>query len=159
MMCEIAAQEYADCFGIDIVAGRLFSVVGPGQQRLLAWEIYNQLVDPTLAEVVLTGSSDSTRDYLHVQDVAAALLGMASVASAPRFVNIASGTRSRIGDVATVLRGVMGATKPVRFLDRPTAGDPEHWQADISVLQGLLPSWQPLNLERSLADCVESWPS
>ena len=159
MMCELAAQEYAECFGIDTVAGRLFSVVGPGQRRLLAWEVYNQLVDSTLAEVVLTGRPDATRDYLHVQDVAAALLGLAHVALAPRFVNVASGTRSRIGDVATVLRDVTGAAKPVRFLDQPTAGDPEHWQADISVLQGVLPSWQPMRLDRALADCVGSWPS
>jgi UDP-glucose 4-epimerase len=159
LMCEAAAAEYAACFGLDTVACRLFSVVGPEQRRLLAWEVYSQLVDSTLAEVVLTGSPDSSRDYLHVQDVAAALLGLTQVASAPRFVNIASGTRSRVGEVATVLRDAIGATKPVRFLDRQTVGDPEHWQADISVLQGLLPGWQPLELDRALADCVGSWSS
>jgi UDP-glucose 4-epimerase len=159
MMCEIAAQEYADCFGTDTVVGRLFSVVGPGQRRLLAWEVYTQLVDSTLAEVVLIGSPDSTRDYLHVQDVAVALLGLAHMASAPSIVNIASGTRSRVGEMATVLRDAVGATKPVRFLDRQTAGDPEHWQADISKLQGLLPNWQPRRLAAAVADCVAAWSS
>jgi hypothetical protein len=47
----------------------------------------------------------------------------------------------------------------VRFLDRQTIGDPDHWQADVGVLRALLPHWQPRTLAAAVADCVAAWSS
>jgi UDP-glucose 4-epimerase len=156
MMCEIAAQEYAECFGIDIVAGRLFSVVGPGQRRLLAWEIYRQLAEPDLDEVVLAGSPDSARDYLHVRDVARGLLALAAAPSGPSVVNIASGNCQTVGSVVDLLTTLCGSEKPTRFLRQQVSGDPDRWQADVSLL-GQLVDWHPLDFGAALADCVQAW--
>jgi UDP-glucose 4-epimerase len=158
VMCEIAAQEYAACFGIDAVACRLFSVVGPGQRRLLAWEIYRQVAAPDIDEVVLAGSPDSARDYLHVRDVARGLLALVAMPSVPSVVNIASGECHTVGSVVDLITTLCGSEKPTRFLRQQVSGDPDRWQADVSLL-GRLVDWHPLDLAAALADCVQAWGS
>ncbi len=156
MMCEIAAQEYADCFGIDAVTGRLFSVVGPAQRRLLAWEIYRQLAESDLDEAVLAGSPDSARDYLHVRDVASGLLALAAAPVVPSVVNIASGESQTVGSVVDLITTLCGSKKPTRFLRQQVSGDPDRWQADVSLLSQLV-DWHPTDFTVAVADCVQAW--
>ncbi len=44
--CELIGREYAECFGIDLVIGRFFSIFGVAQRRLLVWELFKQLKAP-----------------------------------------------------------------------------------------------------------------
>jgi UDP-glucose 4-epimerase len=74
--CELVAREYADCFGLRIVACRLFSVYGAAQRRLLIWELYRQFAGASVT-VFLEGTGEETRDYLHIDDVSNALLQLA----------------------------------------------------------------------------------
>ncbi|HEY3924897.1 MAG TPA: SDR family oxidoreductase [Acidothermaceae bacterium] len=156
-MAETLGQQYASCFGIDVLACRLFSVLGPGQRRLLIWEIYRQLSSADTDEVVLTGSSSSSRDYLHVDDVAVAVVSLCEITRNPGVVNIASGDRSTVGQAASDVVAAAASDKAVRFLDKQTTGDPDHWQADISTLRALLPQWQPRTLAAAVAACVAAW--
>jgi UDP-glucose 4-epimerase len=156
-MAEMLGNQYTSCFALDVVACRLFSVIGPAQRRLLLWDVYRQLIDVGTDEVVLRGSRNSSRDYLHVQDAAAAIVSLCHLTSTPGVVNIASGERSTVGEVAAALRDAAASTKPVRFLEQRTTGDPDHWQGDITALTGLLPDWQPRALDAAIADCVAHW--
>ena len=91
--CELLAHEYAECFGLNIVVCRLFSLFGAAQRRLLVWELYRQFESAAHPIVRLEGTGEETRDYLHINDVAAALLDIASLDIAsldPAALNVAS---------------------------------------------------------------------
>src|SRR5687767_14331524 len=45
-ICELLAREYAECFGLDFIICRFFSVFGAAQRRLLIWELHQQLAGP-----------------------------------------------------------------------------------------------------------------
>src|SRR5262245_60209175 len=124
LVCELLGREYAACFGLDVIALRLFSVFGPAQRRLLVWELFDQLAGP--ADVaVLQGTGRETRDYLHVDDVAAAVLGLAAlpIAAEGRFeaVNVASGEEIAAIEVARLLgdRVAPGKRIECRGAERP----------------------------------------
>jgi UDP-glucose 4-epimerase len=74
--CELLGREYAECFASRVVVCRLFSLFGPAQRRLLVWELYRQLAGAA-DTVWLEGTGEEVRDYLHVEDAAAAFLRLA----------------------------------------------------------------------------------
>lgn len=161
-MSELLGREYAACFGLDVVAMRLFSVCGPTQRRLLVWELFEQLAGP--ADVVhLQGTGHETRDFLHVDDVAAAALGLAARLRRPaggglfEAVNVASGEEATVLDVARTLRDLVAPTKGIecRGIERP--GDPRRWRADVTRLASVLGAWRPRPLREALAACVHAW--
>jgi UDP-glucose 4-epimerase len=157
--CELLAREYATCFEQRILLLRMFSVFGPAQRRLLIWELFQQFkgADQT---VWLQGTGDETRDYLSGDDMArAALLLMESLTSATgsQAINIASGEETRVLDLAKTIGGMIAPQKEIRCRGLHFAGDPERWQADISRLTKLIPSWKPQPLEAGLAECVAAW--
>ncbi|HEV3471025.1 MAG TPA: NAD(P)-dependent oxidoreductase, partial [Pyrinomonadaceae bacterium] len=114
--CELLAREYADCFGLDILVCRLFSVFGEAQRRLLVWELYRQFAGPDPV-VWLEGTGEETRDYLHADDVAAALL---ELAAGPRgggrclVVNVGSGVETGVLELARGVGALVAPSKGVR---------------------------------------------
>lgn len=160
--CEDLGREYAACFGLGIVVARLFSVFGPAQRRLLAWEIYQQLVGPEDA-VWLEGTGAETRDYLHIDDATAALLaileGCSGLRGACLVVNVASGEETRVLDLAGHLKDLLASGKPVRCRGSAKPGDPARWWADISLLRSLARGWRPRPLRERMAECIAAWQS
>ena len=160
--CELLAREYAECFGLRVVVCRLFSVFGEAQRRLLVWELYRQLASdaPT---AWLEGTGDETRDYLHVEDAAAALLELAAAFAGGRerggceVVNVASGEETRVLELAERARALVAPGKEVRCRGRARAGDPQRWRADTTLLRSLAPRWRPQPFAQRLAQCVAAW--
>lgn len=160
--CELLAREYAECFGLRIVVCRLFSVFGEAQRRLLVWELYRQLAGT--GEVAwLEGTGAETRDYLHAEDVSAALLELAvnlareHDAGRCTIVNVASGEETRVLDLAAHLRALVAPCKEIRCRGRARAGDPLRWRADVSLLRSLAPRLRPAPFGQRLAQCVAAW--
>lgn len=156
LSCELLAREYAECFGLDIVVGRFFSLYGPRQRRLLLWELFRKASSAD-AEVVLDGTGEETRDYLHIDDAAAAVLAIAE--ARPRglhVVNVASGTPARVADLAALVLQSVGRVKPIRTAQEHRAGDPPHWVADVRLLRNVW-SAAPRTIERGVAGCVGEW--
>jgi UDP-glucose 4-epimerase len=160
---ELLAEEYASCFGLDIVVARLFSVFGPAQRRLLVWELFEQLAGPAPL-AVLQGTGRETRDFLHVDDVADAALRILELRGAARaaaghaeILNVASGEELSVLDLASLTRDLVGARKDVtcRGVERP--GDPRRWCADVTRLHERLAPWRPRSPRATLAECVEAW--
>lgn len=159
--CELLAREYATCFGLRIIVCRLFSVFGPAQKRLLIWELYQQLVSDE-SVVWLQGTGKESRDYLYIDDLGAALFGligkgMEEMVPGCRSVNVASGVETRITDAAALLRDLVSPGREIRFRGDARAGDPQRWQADVSLLRSLIPAWQPGAFPQMLAECVAAW--
>jgi UDP-glucose 4-epimerase len=160
--CELVAREYAECFGLNVVVCRFFSVFGAAQRRLVVWELFHQLVSaqPT---VWLEGTGRESRDYLEIQDVGEALLQLAALYRRPAregrclTVNIARGEETKILNLARTMRDMVAPKKDIRSRGAHRRGDPERWCADISLLESLLPKWRVRPLTDSLTRCLAAW--
>ncbi|MFL6211412.1 MAG: NAD-dependent epimerase/dehydratase family protein [Pyrinomonadaceae bacterium] len=160
--CELLAREYADCFGLRTVVCRLFSLFGAAQRRLLVWELYRQCAGSD-ATVWLAGTGAETRDYLHIDDVAAALIALATSQTRTTdegrclSVNVASGVETSVLALARQVRDLVAPTKEIRCRGTARPGDPLAWRADITTLRALAPHWQPQPLAAALMRCVAQW--
>lgn len=135
-MCEEIVQEYARCFALPGLIVRLFSLFGPLQRRLLVWEIFEKYMRED--EVVLQGTGSESRDYLHIDDMAEALLRLLD---APldmcRTVNVASGEEITVRSLVQTMGRLLGSRKTVRFRNAPRAADPNRWRAEVSLFAQL----------------------
>ncbi len=163
--CELIGRGYAECFGLNIAVCRLFSVFGVRQRRLLVWELFDQLLGPNPV-VHLQGTGRESRDYLLVDDLASALLGLASHPSwgpSPkdagrlRVLNLCRGQETPVLALARLMSALCRSEKPVCCHGAAQPGHPARWVGDPSRLCGLLPDWQPRPLESSLRGCLDAW--
>jgi len=137
VMGETIAREYSACFGIQTLIVRIFSLFGPAQRRLLIWEIYEQF--RYKEEVYLQGTGGETRDYIHINDLADALIDLLPhIGKDQLTVNIASGKAITIKEVAETIGMILASKKPVSFRGTHRRGDPNFWQADVSLLEQLV---------------------
>jgi UDP-glucose 4-epimerase len=161
--CELLAREYAACFGLQIMVCRIFSLIGEAQRRLLIWEMYRQFTELE-STVWLQGTGTESRDYLHVDDFATALLELTGKRQQVFeqdpcliIINIASGEETKALEIARQMRDFIAPEKTIRCRNIERPGDPRFWRADISLLRSLLPSWQPRSFPSSLARCIATW--
>jgi nucleoside-diphosphate-sugar epimerase len=126
--------------GLDVVVGRIFNVIGRGEdERHLAPHLARQFaqVAAGITEHVEVGPLDTTRDFVDVEDVAGALVALATEASSSELVNVASGRETPTRELFDVLAAEIGyesgpvATRPARPLDMPRQ------QVDVSRLVAL----------------------
>jgi UDP-glucose 4-epimerase len=157
---ELLAREYAECFDLNIIVCRFFSVFGPLQRRLLVWELYQQLAGPEKI-AWLEGTGKETRDFLYVDDLTAALFGLIENFQHSNhkclIVNVASGVETNVLTLAEMIRDTVAPEKDIRCKGDLRKSDPQRWCADISRLQKLLPSWQARPLPKGLALCAANW--
>lgn len=162
-VCEILADEHAVCFGLDIAVVRLFSVFGATQKRLLLWELFAQLTGPG-DTAWLEGTGEETRDFLHVDDLADALL---AIAAAPRpdpargaeVINVASGEERTVLHLAHAVRDLVAPSKRIACRGHARPGDPKRWRADIGRLLDRAAPWRPRPFEDALRATVSDWQS
>jgi UDP-glucose 4-epimerase len=159
--CELLAREYADCFGVRVLVVRVFSVFGPAQRRLLVWDLYQQAIADG-PDMWLEGTGQESRDYLHVDDLSALILGLAATvqdgAASVTTVNAGRGEETPVLKMAEHVRWAAG--RPVKSIccrgySRP--GDPRRWRADTTQLKNHLPNWQPRPLRGQIEGCVRRW--
>jgi len=160
--CELISREYSECFNINIIVLRFFSLFGPRQHRHLVWEVYQQLIGEPSA-VWLKGTGKESRDYLYIDDAVEAILNLVQIRSRLQtngrdlVINLASGRTVGTYELADQLRKLVAPTKSVLCRGVAIRGDPEHMCADIGVLRSLIPSWAPRPLQLALVDCVALW--
>jgi UDP-glucose 4-epimerase len=133
-MCELAAQNYQQQYGLPITIFRIFSAYGAGLQRQLLWDIGQKIRQ---GSVHLEGTGNETRDYIHGRDVAAAVSWCATHPT-PAFAvyNLASGQAQTVRTVAEQLIARLAPACPLIFSGQARAGDPLYWQANIEKLSG-----------------------
>jgi UDP-glucose 4-epimerase len=120
---EMLAGSYGREFAVSSVVLRLFSVYGPGLRKQLIWDLAGRLLRGE-RRLLLGGSGEERRDFVHIDDAAAALLQAVSLASpgAPAF-NCGSGRALRVREVAELaVRGFPGTE--IGFSGEARAGDP-----------------------------------
>jgi nucleoside-diphosphate-sugar epimerase len=149
------AQAYAEQEGLELAWGRLFFLYGPREDpgRLVAAVIRSLLAGDT----VETTSGRQRRDFLHVDDVAGAVVALLdSAVCGP--VNIASGQATAVGEIVDRIAHVVGRPELVRRGALPDRRDePPLLLADVTRLRdevGYRPRWA---LADGLADAIRWW--
>jgi UDP-glucose 4-epimerase len=157
-MGEMLALQYLRMHDVPATILRLFSVYGPKQRRLLVWELFTRLQSENALE--LQGTGAESRDYLHQDDVAAAVLAIASYkpdANQLPIYNLASGEETSVLQMATALRDAVAPQKEIHCKGVHRMGDPPRWWADVSRIQSLLPDWRPRSLRQGLTETLRHW--
>ena len=138
-MAEDLCRSYAQHFGVRSALVRLFSVYGIGIRKQLLWDACMKL---SQGPATFAGTGLETRDWLHVDDAAQLLLVAAEYASAEcPVVNGAAGVAVSIHEVVQLIAAHFGSDAQMAFSGATRAGDPTHYQADVS--DALAWGWAP----------------
>jgi GDP-L-fucose synthase len=106
------------------------------------------------ASVVINwGSGTPRREFLHVADMASAVLHLLENYDGPKQVNVGTGKDLTIAEVAQAVSSAVGFTGETRWDTSKPDGTPRKL-LDVGTLRGL--GWNPvISLERGIADTVE----
>ncbi|MEA3029345.1 MAG: UDP-glucose 4-epimerase [Sphingomonadales bacterium] len=144
---------YAQSFGCRIAIVRLFSIYGNGLTKQLLWDLCTRFED-NAGELLLAGSGEELRDWLHVDDVAV-LLEKASARASPdvALVNGGRGTGLAVRSIVELVRAAWSDAPRVSFSGSRRPGDPFSLVAATRRLDqwGFRPAVAP---ERGIADYV-----
>ena len=149
LMMEQLLSTYGRSFGVRGVIARPFSVYGAGLRKQLLWDLWSRLktgADP----VMLGGTGSELRDWVHVGDVASALVALTAEASTEiPIVNIGGGQGVSGAGIAEMLASALGRPGAVSFSGITRPGNPSAlvadpakllscgWRPGISLIQGI----------------------
>lgn len=149
------AAPYCEREGAQLAWGRLFFLFGPGEApaRLVPSVIRSLLA----GEPAETTSGGQQRDFMHVDDAAAALVALArSDVTGP--VNIASGQPVAIGELVDMIASRIGRPELVRRGALPDReSEPELLVADVARLREEVGFQPSLTLRQGVEDAVAWW--
>ncbi len=146
---EVLAHAYWREKGLPTVIVRLFNTVGPRQVGHYGM-VVPRLIDQALRGAPLTvfGSGEQTRCFCHVDDVVAALLGLAGSTDAEGQVfNVGARSEISIEALATRIRDRVGSSSEVVHIPYDEAyeagfEDMQRRRPDTGKIEKLL-GWQP----------------
>jgi dTDP-L-rhamnose 4-epimerase len=147
-------------YGIPTVALRFFNVYGPGQSLSnpytgVAAIFSSRLLNERPPMVFEDGLQ--TRDFVHVSDIVEGLLlALGSDAAVGRAMNLGTGRRTSVLDVADALAGGLGVSVEPEINGQYRAGDIRHCYADTSLAEELLGFRARVSLERGMSELI-SW--
>lgn len=159
---KLATESYTlawqHTYGMPTLAFRFFNVFGPLQA---AGHAYAAVVPAFVAAAMageplpVHGDGTQSRDFTYVETVCSVLMdAVVRRVSHPEPVNLAFGTRTSLLEVIAILEELLGHELPRQHSD-PRVGDVKHTQADNTVLRGLFPDVQPVDLREGLEATVE----
>jgi UDP-glucose 4-epimerase len=134
--CELLIEEFARLYAQPALVVRIFSAYGPGLRRQVVWDICSRALGAE--RLLLRGSGDESRDFIHAADVARALVLLVECApSEGEIYNLATGRETTIRELAEVLLAHLGLAITAEFDGCSAPGDPRNWRADIARIQTL----------------------
>jgi UDP-glucose 4-epimerase len=136
LQCELLAEEYQAIHGLRILVLRIFSVFGEGLRRQVIHDLFQKFVDPAAATVDILGKGDEIRDFVHIDDVVAAIDFLFAGGHIGTY-NLGGGAPCSIHELAALIGRTSGHVKPIRFTGEHRRGDPLRMKADMSRLTGL----------------------
>jgi nucleoside-diphosphate-sugar epimerase len=164
---ENLARALAGPLGVELVVLRPFSVYGV---RSPSTSLVGQLLRQALtAEALEVADPRPVRDYVHVDDVAAAVVAACTAAvirDRSAVYNIAGGVGCSVGDLAELIAAGAGRALSVRqvsdLVDRPPGTDLLELVADVTRARRDL-GWQPridltAGLRQALVSLAEDPP-
>jgi UDP-glucose 4-epimerase len=155
---KLAAEKYLAMYhslhGVASVSLRVANAYGPGQPVRPSQGFIAACLDAARrgTRIQLYGSGRNVRDYIYIDDVARAVVGLAGCDSLPPVVNVGSGVGWSLIDILGLVEKVTGRVVEVEHLPR-RAVDVEAIVLSTRRLGSLL-NWHPIDLEEGLG---RSW--
>lgn len=140
-VAEMLFESYSRNFGLNTAVVRLFSVYGDGLGKQLLWDFCCRLKDGP-GRIVLAGTGQEERDWLHVGDAVSFLIESAKCAGPEGFViNGGCGVAITVKEVAEFIRDEWGSDTEVEFSGVSRPGDPKYLVAEMMFgrFMGLTP--------------------
>ena len=142
----------------EYVTLRLFNVYGPGQNPSSPYSgVITKFIHAVTSggEIVIYGDGEQSRDFIHVEDVAEAVMRALTTTEACVTLNIGTGTRTTINELARLVMSVAGKEVPVKHAP-PRKGDIRHSVASIEKARRVL-GWEPrIGLVEGLRTLLEA---
>ena len=134
LLAETLLKEYSQCFGLKTVSLRIFSAYGDGQKKLLLWDLHEKIVK-SKEKIVLFGTGNESRDFIHIKDIAQQILLAINNADFNGVsLNVANGKAVKISEIATIYQKYYPKKFDYVFTGEDRLGDPKNWCADISTM-------------------------
>ena len=158
-------QLYKQLFGLRYSVARVTNPYGPGQPSgRTAYGVINRIIHLAIARqtIPIYGNGTQLRDYVHVDDVVAALLALAASSRADgRIYNVGSGHGVGLVDVATQVIAVAGGGR-IAHVEWPALAaqiETGDFIADVSRIRTEI-GWVPaIELGEGLARTVSHYRS
>jgi UDP-glucose 4-epimerase len=130
LITELLCESFAQNFNLSISIVRLFSVYGPELKKQLLWDLCMRFKEkPT--ELLLAGSGQEVRDWLHVTDAAQYLIQAAALATPDKFLlNGGTGIETTVRQVAEQIRDAYELKTEIKFSGQSRKGDPQYLVAN-----------------------------
>lgn len=156
LAAEKAVLLYGRMYGMKNTCLRLFNVYGKGQNPRSSYSgVITKFADAIAAEKqpVIYGDGESTRDFVHAGDVAAAFLLAVKSGGCAAPINIGSGREIAVLDLLEKMCSLAGKTPNPKFLPE-RKGEIKRSVADISLAKEKLGFSPKIELEEGLKELV-----
>jgi nucleoside-diphosphate-sugar epimerase len=121
LLGELYCNYFHNYYGLPVAIARYFNVYGPGEvpgkyrnviPNFMWWAMHGQ-------PLLITGTGEETRDFTYVEDIVDGTLRMGVVEEAVgEAINLASGTETRIIDLANWINEITGNKAGILFKPR-----------------------------------------
>jgi UDP-glucose 4-epimerase len=133
---EQLCAEFSKIYNLPTASLRIFSAYAPGLRRQVLWDICRKAL--TQDRVILQGTGQESRDFIHALDIAKALMVVATTAEMNGEVyNLASGREVTIAELATLVFNALEHQGELAFDGIVPQGNPLNWRADISKIEAI----------------------
>jgi UDP-glucuronate 4-epimerase len=146
LACESLARTYTECFGLEVILLRYFTVYGPRQRPDMAFaRIISALLDGLQFSVYGTG--EQSRDFTFVDDAVAATIAAMEAGERAIVYNVGGGSETTLNGAIALCETLAGTSLDV--VNEPVArGDVRRTGADTTLIRSEL-GWRP---QTSLAE-------
>jgi nucleoside-diphosphate-sugar epimerase len=147
-------HAFGDVAQISVSWGRVFFLYGPGEK---AGRLVSDAIDALLAgKRFETSHGRQCRDFLHVEDVAAAFASLAD-SDVRGVVNVGSGAAIPVREIVEQIAREAGRSELVAFGARPPPAEPDTIAASTKRLREEVGFRPDYDLARGIAQTVAWW--
>jgi UDP-glucuronate 4-epimerase len=146
LACESLARTYAECFGLEAIVLRYFTVYGPRQRPDMAFaRVISALLDGKQFHAYGTG--EQSRDFTYVDDAVTATIAAMEQGPAGTVYNVGGGSETTLRDAIALCERLAERRLDILY-EAAARGDVRRTAADTSLIRSEL-GWSP---QTSLAD-------
>ena len=133
-MAEDICEEFNKNYQLKTCSLRIFSAYGQGLRKQLFWDLYSK--SKTNETVILYGTGNESRDFIHVSDVVQAITVVIENSNFDAdIINVANGKETTIHDACAAFYSELDDTTKFQFGGEKRVGDPINWVANTNRLE------------------------
>lgn len=134
LIVERLGKMYNRTYGIKIKFARIFSVYGTGLKKQFLWDFCTKLEQAVVSELILFGSGNEVRDWVHVDDACDQIINIAFNGTDKVCYNVGTGKGITVKEVAELLMSESSRHFDLKFNSEFRKGDPFYLVSEGGLL-------------------------